>query len=255
MSLSATFRLDDKVAIVTGGSKGLGRGLAEALAAAGAHVVVCSRNVDEGQAVADSLKQMGVDSLAFRVDVKEKDQVQAMVDGVMEHFGRIDILVNNAGVVVAKHVVDLTEDDWDYVLDINLKGTFLCSQAVGKVMIQQGGGRIINMGSILGRVADVALAAYCASKGGVKMLTKAMAAEWARYNINVNAIAPSYVETDLNRDALSDERVLNRIIRRTPMRRLGTNDDITGACLYLASDAAKFVTGQVIYVDGGWTAV
>lgn len=255
MTVAARFRLDDKVAIVTGGSRGLGRGIAEALAQAGASVVVCSRNLAECEAVASSLKKLGVDSLAFRVDVTKPDQIQAMVDGTMAHFGRIDILVNNAGVAVAKYAVDLTEEDWDYVLDINLKGTFLCSQAVAKVMIQQGGGRIINMGSVLSAVGDVALAAYCASKGGVALLTKALAAEWARYGICVNALGPSYIETDLNREALANERLYNRVIQRTPMRRLGEIEDLVGACVFLASDAAGFITGQTIFVDGGWTAV
>lgn len=256
LSVDAIFNVAGRVAVVTGGSKGIGRGLAEALARAGANVVVCSRNLTDASTTAEELRKYGVEAMAFSVDVKNKEQVQAMVDGTVAHFGQIDILINSAGVVVAKPVVDMTEDEWDYVIDTNLKGTFLCCQAVGRVMIEKGtGGRIINVSSILGAVGDVVVSSYCASKGGVVLLTKALAAEWARYGITVNAIGPSYIITDFNREALSDERVYNRIINKTPMRRLATIDDLIGTVLLLASDASSFITGQTIYIDGGWTAV
>ncbi|HEY8450401.1 MAG TPA: 3-oxoacyl-ACP reductase family protein [Bacillota bacterium] len=250
-----SFRLDGKVAIVTGGSKGIGRGLAEVLARAGAAVAVSSRHLEQAEAAAAELRALGAEALALRADVKQRADVEAMVQAVRERFGRIDVLVNNAGTVVAKPALDLTEEDWDHVLDTNLKGAFLCSQAAGRVMIEQGGGSIINIASIMGAVGDVALAAYCASKGGVVLLTKALAAEWARHGVRVNAIGPGYIKTDFNREALKDERILDRILRKTPLRRLCTIEDLAGTCLLLASDAGSYITGQTFYIDGGWTAV
>ncbi len=245
------FDLTGRVAIVTGGSKGLGAGMAIALARHGADVAIVSRNAAEGELVAGKIRGMGRKSLALAVDVQDIAGLQQMAETVKKEFGQIDILVNNAGVGVTKFALDVTEEDWDKVVDTNLKGVFFCSQAVAKVMKEQNRGKIINIASVAAAAGAVAIAPYCASKAGVVNLTRALAKEWARYNIQVNAIGPGYIETDLNREELANTSFYNKILSSLTIKRLGEADDLSGTVVLLASDASSYITGQTVYVDGG----
>ncbi|KKM10078.1 2-deoxy-D-gluconate 3-dehydrogenase [Clostridiales bacterium PH28_bin88] len=244
--------LAGKVAIVTGGSKGIGYGIARALAEAGVHVVVVSRNLAEGEQVAQELAGFGIRAVARRADVTNKGEVEDMVASVVEDFGRIDILINNAGMNIRKALLDLAEEEWDRVINTNLKGIFLVGQAVGRVMVKQKKGKIINIASVAGVKGRPFLGAYCSSKGAVIQLTRVMALEWVKDNVQVNAIGPSYIETPMTADWIKVKK--DEILQRIPMGRLGTMQDLAGAVIYLASEASDFVTGQAIFVDGGSTA-
>lgn len=248
------FDLSGKVAIVTGATKGIGYGLAMALARHGANIVVVSRNQADCERTAAEIKGWGREALPVSTDVTNLAQIQNMVEKTIHHFGRVDILVNNAGTAITRKAEDITEDDWDRVLDVDLKGVFFCAQAVGKEMIKQKRGKIINIASILGLVGDRQVLPYCAAKGGVIQLTKALALEWARYDIQVNALCPGYVKTPMNEKELSQEKIYNHIIGKIPMRRIGEVPDMTGAAVFLASEASNYMTGQTLVIDGGWTA-
>ena len=249
-------RLKDKVAIVTGSTSGIGTGIAAAYADEGASVVICGRRVELAKSIADDLVGRGLTALAVRLDVTDADSIHALVDQVMREFGRIDILVNNSGISpVWKRAEDTGKDVWDQILATNLTGTFLCSQAVGRVMMQQKGGRIINMTSVGGEVALPKLVAYCASKAGIIMLTKVLAAEWAAHNILVNAIGPAFVETDFTSGLRENERIYSELKSKNPLQRFARPDEIVGAALFLASEESSYITGQTIFVDGGWLAV
>ncbi len=247
------FDLTGKVALVTGASRGLGRAMAKGLAKAGADLVLCARNEGELARAAQEISGMGKKALAVRVDVLSQQSVEEMLERALDGMGRIDILVNNAGVNVRKPVVDLAEDEWDTVLNTNLKGYFLVGRAVGRQMISQGGGKVINVASILGAVGLPNQVAYASSKGGVIQMTKVMALEWAPYHINVNAIAPTYFETPLVAALRKDPERYRFIVERTPMGRWGQPEELEGIVIFLASRASDFITGQTIFVDGGWT--
>jgi NAD(P)-dependent dehydrogenase (short-subunit alcohol dehydrogenase family) len=247
------FDLSGKVAMVTGASKGLGRAMAVGLAKAGADLALCARNPgDLGKAAAEIGKH-GTRVEAFPMDVLRRQSVRDAVDAILSGFGRIDILVNNAGINVRKTVLELSEEEWDRVLDTNLKGYFLVSQAVAPAMIRRGGGKIINLSSIFGAVGMNNQAAYAASKGGIGQLTKVMAIEWAKSNIQVNAIGPTYFETPLVATLRNDPERFRFINERTPMGRWGQPEELEGTVIFLAARASDFITGQTIYVDGGWT--
>lgn len=248
------FDLTKKAAIVTGATKGLGYSIAMALAESGADIVVVSRNDGDCKRVAEEIKNKGRKSLAYACDVTKKTMIEDLVGGTINEFGKIDILVNNAGIAVTKPAVDLTEDDWDRVINTNLKGVFLTAQTVGKKMIEQKNGRIINIASVFGLVGDKNILPYLCSKGGVVQMTRGLALEWARYNVLVNAIAPGYVVTPINEKELSLEKVKDYLLRKTPLHRFGTPDEIAGAAVYLASDEASYLTGSILSADGGWTA-
>ncbi|MFZ5946110.1 MAG: SDR family NAD(P)-dependent oxidoreductase [Bacillota bacterium] len=249
-----SFDLSNKVAIVTGATKGLGYGIALGLGQAGANIVVVSRTRADCEKVSNEIKGLGRDALAMPTDISKPENIENLIKGTLEKFGKIDILVNNAGTAVTKKAEDLTEEDWDCVVDTNLKGVFLLTKAAGKTMIEQKRGKIINIASIFGLVGDKSILPYLASKGGVIQLTKGLALEWARHNIQVNAVAPGYVLTPMNEKVLSDEKVYDYITKKIPMGRLGRIEDIAGAVVFLASDAANYVTGSTIAVDGGWLA-
>ncbi|MBZ4653412.1 MAG: hypothetical protein JG781_751 [Peptococcaceae bacterium] len=251
---TSNFDLSGKVAIVTGATKGIGYGLAMVLARYGASIVVVSRNQADCQRTAGEIKGLGREALPVSTDVTSLDQIQNMVEKTINHFGRVDILVNNAGTALTKKAEDITEEDWDRVLNVDLKGVFFCAQAVGKEMIKQKRGKIINVASILGLVGDRQVLPYCAAKGGVIQLTKALALEWARYNIQVNALCPGYVMTAINEKELSQEKIHNYIVGKIPMRRIGEVPDMMGAVVFLASEASNYMTGQTLVIDGGWTA-
>lgn len=249
------FSLTGKVAIVTGASRGIGRAIAEGLAGAGAAVVVNGRNVESTKAAAQAIVDAGGASLAVIADVRKSGDVETLVQKAVERFGRVDILVNNAGISpYYKPAETMTEAEFDDVIAVNLKGVFLCCQAAGRVMIPQTSGRIINIASIGGEVALPRLIAYCAAKGAVDQITRVLAVEWAQYGILVNAIAPGYVETDLTKGLSENTTRRDRLIKQIPLGRLAKPEEIVGAAIYLASDAASYVTGQMLYVDGGWLA-
>lgn len=248
------FDLSGKVAIVTGAGRGMGFHIALALAKYGADIVVCSRTVSELERVGTEIEKLGRKVLIQQVDVTKIPEVHAMVEHSTKAFGHIDILVNNAGVNIPQWAIDVTEEAWDRVVDTNLKALFFCAQAVGKVMIRQKKGKIINISSQTGTVAISQRAAYCSSKGGVNQLTKLLAIEWAQYNINVNAIAPTFIETPFTKPMFEKEGFREYVLGNIPLRRVGVPDDVTGAVIYLASEASNLVTGHVLLIDGGWTA-
>ncbi|MEA4893799.1 MAG: glucose 1-dehydrogenase [Oscillospiraceae bacterium] len=249
------FESTGKIVIVTGATKGIGSGIAEAFAENGAHVVVVSRNQAECEAKAkDITERFGVEAYAHNCDVMKHESIEALVADTVKKFGRIDVLVNNAGIAVTVPAAELTEADWDKVLNTNLKGVFFLSQAVGKVMMGQKKGKIVNVASMFGLVGDKSIIPYLASKGGVLQVTRGLALEWAKYNIQVNAIAPGYVITELNGELLNTESVREKIFAKTPLRRYADAREIASTVIYLASDEASYVTGSVYSVDGGWTA-
>jgi len=248
------FDLSSKVAIVTGAGRGIGYHIALALAKYGADIVVCSRTVSELERVGAEIEKLGRRVLIQQMDVTRIPEIYAMVEQSTKAFGHIDILVNNAGVNITQWAVDVTEEAWDKVVDTNLKALFFCAQAVGKVMIRQKKGKIINISSQTGTVAIPQRAAYCSSKGGVNQLTKLLAIEWAQYNINVNAIAPTFIETPFSKPMFEKEGFREYVLGNIPLGRVGQPEDVVGGVIYLASEASDLVTGHVLLIDGGWTA-
>ena len=247
--------LAGRVAMVTGGSIGLGRQIAEGLAEMGANLVLCARKKERCQQAAEELQQLGVRTLALGCDVKNPAEVQAVVDAAFSQFGRIDVLVNNAGISWGAPVEEMSLEDWNKVIETNLTGTFLCAQSVGKVMIKQRRGKIINIASVAGLGgAPPALPAigYHASKGGVISFTKDLACKWAMHNIQVNAIAPGWFPTHMSNKVLEHNREF--FLSQIPLRRFGNEHDLKGSAVFLASDASDYVTGHVLVVDGGQTA-
>ena len=241
-----------KICVVTGSTKGIGKGIAEALAENGGTVVICSRKQNECDAVAAEIREKyGVDAIGVSADITKTEAIENLFNTVMEKYGRVDVLVNNAGSAITKRAEDLTEEDFDHVLALDLRAVFFCSQAAGKIMIKQKSGKIISIASVLGVVADKQVLPYCVAKGGVLQMTRALALEWAKYNIQVNAICPGYVITELNRKELTDEKIGGGLLRKTAMRRFGEVEEIAGAAVYLASDASSYTTGEPIIVDGG----
>ena len=249
------FDLTGKVAIVVGGAGGIGRALDLGLAESGADVIVADRQLDHIEEVADKIRALGRRWLAVTVDVTQEQSVADMVRRILEVFPRIDILVNAAGIAIRKPADSFPIDEWQQVMDINTRGTFLSCQAVGQVMIKQRSGKIINLSSVRGRYGvPENYAAYCASKGAVDTLTRTLACEWAKYNVLVNALAPSAVETELTRPMLADPERAQRLKARIPVGRWAMPEDIVGPAVFLASKASDFVTGQIVYVDGGLTS-
>ncbi|UJL45545.1 SDR family oxidoreductase [Virgibacillus sp. NKC19-16] len=253
MSVMNLFNLEGKTAIVTGGARGLGAQIAEIYAEGGANVVVCSRKYDACKEKSEELKKLGVDSLAFSCDVSNQDDIKKIVEGTLEHFGAIDILVNNSGATWGAPVVDMPFEAWEKVMNVNVNGTFLMSQAVGKEMIKQQSGKIINIASVAGfggsdpRYMDTI--GYNTSKGAVMTFTKDLAAKWGKYNINVNAIAPGFFPTKMSNGLL--EKGGDKILEGTPLNRFGSDEDMKGAALFLATKASDFITGDILTVDGG----
>jgi NAD(P)-dependent dehydrogenase (short-subunit alcohol dehydrogenase family) len=248
------FDLTGKVALVVGGHGGLGKAIALGMADAGADVVIASRNMEALKTAAAEIEAKGRKSLAVGVDVVDETQVNQMVDSILKVFPRIDVLVNAAGLAIRKPADSFPIDEWQKVMDINTRGTFLCCQAVGRVMLKQKSGKIINVSSVRGRYGlPSGYAAYCPSKGAVDTLTRTLACEWAKSNVLVNAIAPTIVETDLTKDALANPAYAKQMIDRIPMGRWALPEDVVGPTIFFASDAANFVTGQILYIDGGVT--
>jgi len=243
-----------KVVLVTGGSRGLGLAMADGLARFGADLVIVNRHRDAGERAAVKLRAHGGTVVALEGDVTEPAQIARFVQEAVDGLGRIDVLVNNVGMNIRKPILDVTEADWDQVIDTNLKGIFFTAQAVARGMIERRAGKIINVSSIFGSVGFPKVAAYAASKGGINQLTRVMALEWAPYGVCVNAIAPAYITTEMTADWLQDAERYHLILGSTPLGRVGVGQDLIGAVVYLASDWSNYVTGTILGVDGGWLA-
>ena len=248
------FDLSGKVAIVTGAGRGIGYHIALSLARYGADIVICSRTVFELEKVKEEIEAIGRQVLIRKMDVTNVSEIHAMVDDAVKSFGHIDILVNNAGINIPQNAVDVTEEAWDNIFNINLRGAFFCAQAVGKLMIQQGKGKIVNVSSQAGSVGLPLRVAYCSSKGGMNQMTKVLALEWAPYNINVNAIAPTFIETSFSKPMFEKPGFREYVQGNILLGRVGQPQDVTGAVIYLASEASNLVTGHILLIDGGWTA-
>lgn len=253
MHVKELFNLTGKTAIVTGGGRGLGEQIATGLAEAGANVVLCSRKVEACQEVAQELERLDVKTLALKCDITNPEDVRSVVQQTIQQFGKIDILVNNSGATWGAPAVEMPLEAWQKVIDVNVTGTFLMSQAVGKEMIKQKSGKIINISSVAGlggtdpKLMDTV--GYNTSKGAVNTLTKDLAVKWGPYNINVNAIAPGFFPTKMSKVLI--DRGGDSFLEGTPLRRFGTDLDLKGVALFLASKAADYVTGEIIIVDGG----
>ena len=241
-------RLQGKVAIITGAARGIGRETALLFAAEGAKVVICDL-LDEGEEVAEEIRSRGGEAIFYKLDVTDRDAVKRMVDAVVERYGRIDILVNNAGITRDAQFLKMTEEDWDKVIAVNLKGVFNVTQAVAPVMVAQGKGKIVNAASVVALYGNFGQTDYVASKAGVIGMTKVWARELGRKGINVNAVAPGFIQTEMT--AKVPEKVLQMVRERTPLGRLGTPRDVAYAYLFLASEESDYVNGAVLSVDGG----
>lgn len=249
------FDVEDQVALVTGAARGLGRAVALALANAGANVALGLRDISNDAGLAGEIEGLDRRALPLALEVSDIGQVRAAVDAVVERFGRLDILVNNAGVAPGNPAEEVVEDDFDRSLAVNLKGTFFASQAAARVMISQGGGRIVNMGSQAGAVALPGESVYCMTKAAIAHLTRCLAVEWGPHGINVNCVAPTFIRTPGTEEALSDPAFEADVVERiAALHRIGEPMDVAGAVLYLCSPAASLVTGHTLLVDGGWTA-
>jgi gluconate 5-dehydrogenase len=245
------FNLSGKVAIITGASRGLGQYLTRALAKAGADVVITSRNVESLKEFTREIESLGRKVLPLPLDVREQQSIQEMADAAYGHFGRIDILVNNAGCNVRKPAVDVDWEDWNLVVDTNLRGGFFVAQAVARKMIPVRYGRIINIGSVTTVAGYAGITPYCASRGGVKQMTMSLADDWGQYNITVNCLAPGWFKTAQTKVLYDNQEWVDYLVDRIPLKRVGKPNDLDGTVIYLASDASAYMTGQTVLVDGG----
>jgi gluconate 5-dehydrogenase len=252
--MANSFDLTVKVAVVVGGAGGIGHGIDIGLAEAGADIVIADLKIDKVDEVAAKVRALGRKCTAVPVDVTQEKSVEDMVKSVLKQYPRIDILVNLAGIAIRHPCVEFPVDEWQRVMDINARGTFICCKVVGTQMIKQGGGKIINMSSVRGRYGlPGGYVAYCPSKGSVDAMTRTLACEWAKHKVLVNAVAPTFVETELTRTALSDPAFAKTVKDRIPMGRWAMPEDIAGAIVFFASKASDFITGQILYIDGGVT--
>jgi NAD(P)-dependent dehydrogenase (short-subunit alcohol dehydrogenase family) len=249
------FRLDGQLALITGAGRGLGRSIALALANAGADIALGLRDASGPCGLADDIRAMGRRVLPLQMEMTQMSQIRGAIDEAAAYFGRLDILVNNAGIAPEALAEDYTEDDFDRTVAINLKGTFFASQAAGRIMIRQGHGRIINIGSQAGFVTLPMESVYCMTKAGISHLTKCLAVEWGKYHINVNAVAPTFIHTPGTEHVLSDPAFKADVVERiAALHRIGEPMEVAGAVVFLASPAASLITGETIMIDGGWTA-
>ncbi|MCM3770830.1 SDR family oxidoreductase [Priestia aryabhattai] len=245
------FSLDGKVAAITGATRGIGRSMAIALAEAGADIALLQRS-KEFLGVKEEIECLGRKCFIVNCDLENASEVSEAISSVVGHFGKLDILVNNAGIQRRSPAVDFAEEDWDAVINVNLKTVWLLCQQAGRQMLKQGSGKIINMASLLSYQGGITVPAYAAAKGGVAQLTKALSNEWAAKGVNVNGIVPGYIATDMNEALISDETRSRQIIERIPAGRWGQGDDFKGAVVFLASDASAYIHGHLLAIDGGW---
>ena len=254
MEIVEMFSLEGKTAIVTGAAKGLGAEIAFGLAQCGASMVLADLDMPEEST--KRVEKLGGRCIAFQTDISDEKQVEDLVERAVSEYGKVDILINNAGISQMSYTPteNLSTEEWDRVIRINLSGTFLCCKHVGRAMIKTGGGKIVNVATTAGITGVPRAPAYSASKAGVILLTKSLAIEWARYNIRVNAIAPHYLETELTEGLRNDERVYGGLVKQIPMKRFGKTSELIGTILLLSSEASSYITGTVIEVDGGYLA-
>lgn len=243
-----------KIVLVTGGSKGIGAATVQRFCEEGAHCIIVSRHLDECQAFADQLKKEGYSASALAADVSKVADIKKMVADAVAQFGRIDVLVNSAGVNNRKYAVDYVEEDWDYIMNINLKGAYFCSVEVGKQMLKQKSGAIVSLSSLQSHINMQRLSIYGASKAGIRNFTKGLANEWATSGVRVNCVSPAFIATPLVEKVLQDPSYTTIIDARTPMQRVGKPVEVADAILFLASDKASYITGTDLAIDGGWTA-
>lgn len=248
-------RIEGQVAIVTGAGQGIGRAIALTLTREGAAVVVNDINLESAKKVAEEIKSQEGKAVPIKADVSNKEEVNSLVEQTLDNFKRIDILVNNAGTAKLTPTIELTEAEWDSTIDVDLKGQFLCSQAVAKHMIKQKRGKIVNIASLAAHIGTPNLVAYSASKGGVIQLTKVLAVEWGKHNITVNAVSPGLTMTELVKAVFKERPDVFEGVERIPLKRLAMPEDIANAVLFLASPESDYITGQVIIVDGGTTVI
>lgn len=248
-----SFRLDEKVAIVTGGGRGIGRALAEGLAEAGADVVVLARTKADLDETVKLIEKRGQRGLGITTDLTKREEVKRAVSEAQQNFGHIDILVNNAGMNIRSKALDVTDEEWQMIMDTNLKSSFMMSQEVARIMKENGGGKIINITSVGGHVALRTGVVYGATKAALIQMTKTLALEWSQYGININAIGPWYFRTPLTEKLLQDEAYLNDILTRTPLKRVGELEDLVGPAVFLSGKGSDYITGQTLFVDGGMT--
>ncbi len=242
-------RLKDKVALITGGARGIGRAIAIAFAKEGANIVVADVNLEVAQKTALEIESLGVKALALEMDVTNYDKVEEGINKILDKMGKVDILVNNAGITKDNLLLRMSPADWDAVINVNLKGTFNCIKAVSRPMIKQRSGRIISIASIIGLMGNPGQANYAASKAGIIALTKTVAKELASRNINANAVAPGFIQTEMT--AKLPEDLKKKMLEAIPLAKLGTPEDVANVCLFLASDESSYITGQTITIDGG----
>jgi NAD(P)-dependent dehydrogenase (short-subunit alcohol dehydrogenase family) len=255
MKNSDDVKVEGQIALITGAARGIGRACALALAEAGADVALGLRDEKSDAGLIKQIEALGRKALPLQMDVSKMNEIFSAVEKIKQHFGRLDILVNNAGVAPENLIENVTEKDFDYTLAVNLKGTFFTSQAAGKLMIQQNFGRIINLSSQAGFIALPTESVYCMTKAGIAHLTKCFAVEWAKYNINVNAVAPTFIYTPGTEEYLANEKAKQYVLSKIVLGKIGEPKDVANAVLFLASPAASMITGTTLMVDGGWTAV
>lgn len=254
MNTLSLFDLSDKTALITGSGSGIGFALAEGLAGAGAKIILNGRNLSKLSDAEDRLKKQGASVAKLAFDVTQPEEVKNAIDKYTEKEGKIDILINNAGINIRGHFVDFDEKDWKNVLDININGAMIVSQAVAPGMIKNNAGKIINICSMQSELGRASVVPYAVSKGGIKMLTKALCAEWAKFNIQVNGIGPGYFETELTQPLKNDPEFDQWLRKRTPANRWGNPKELIGAAVFLSSEAGSYVNGHILYVDGGLLA-
>jgi NAD(P)-dependent dehydrogenase (short-subunit alcohol dehydrogenase family) len=248
------YAVKDQVALVTGAARGIGRACALALAEAGAHLALGLKNVDSGDGLVKEIESMGRRVLPLQMDVQNLEEIASSIDRIGKEFGRLDILVNNAGIGPPNFIGQVTEADFDYTVNVNLKGTFFVSQAAGRLMTAQQYGRIINLSSQAGFIALPSESVYCMTKAGIAHLTKCFAVEWGKHNITVNAVAPTFIKTPGTEKWLQNENFRNEVLSKIVLGRVGIPEDVANAVVFLASPAASLITGTTLMVDGGWTA-
>lgn len=249
--MQALFDLTDKTAIVTGGTGVIGSRIAYGLAQCGANIIILDRNIENSHIILDTIRSFGVNADAIKVDLTQFKTIEEHVSNIKERLTNIDILINHAGLNIRKPAETFTEEDWDKVMDLNLKAMFFMTQAVGRIMIRQGFGKVVNTASVSARRGHPNMAIYAGSKGGVVQITKAFAREWAKYNINVNAVGPGYIPTAQTAGLIKDPQNFNKLVSLVPMGRLGKPEDLIGTYIFLSSKASDYITGTTIYVDGG----